>query len=318
MDNIDYKAAYERQKKARARVEGIIEKRSRELYDINLKLTSAYEKLKNQNTQLVHQEKLASVGQLSAGIAHEINNPVGFIKSNLGSLKHYASQIKTMMDAYQKTTHEIGNASELFTDQINALNETEQEADIEFIIEDFTQLIDESLEGTLLISEIVQGLKNFSRIDSDEKEKLLINECIHNTVKLIQNEIKYKADLVLELGDVPDTMGHPGGLSQVVLNLIVNASHAIEDFGLITVSTKVEGEQIVITIEDNGCGMSEDVANKIFDPFFTTKEVGVGTGLGLSISMGVIKKHQGNIMVESTVGEGTRFIISLPVIDVKL
>ncbi|MGH1486853.1 MAG: sensor histidine kinase [Cellvibrionaceae bacterium] len=314
MDNIDYKAAYERQKKAREKVEGIIEERSRELYDINTKLTSAYEELKSQKLQMIHQEKLASVGQLSAGIAHEINNPVGFIKGNLGSLKRYTKEIKNMMEAYQKLTREMLGASELFAEKVADIAKAEKEADIDFILEDFDSLIDESIEGTHRIGEIIQGLKNFSRIDSDKKEVLLVNDCIRNTIKLVENEVKYKAELKLDLADVKKTMGYPGGLSQVILNLIVNAGHSIDEFGLIAISTKMLDQMIVIQIEDNGCGMDDTVANKIFDPFYTTKEVGVGTGLGLSISMGVIKKHGGEISVVSELGKGTCFTISLPVI----
>ena len=219
-----------------------------------------------------------------------------------------------MLNTYQTSNREIIKASTAFSEQLEEILKKEEDADIEFILEDFDNLINESLEGTQRISEIIQGLKNFSRIDSDEKEVFSINDCIQNTIKLVQNEIKFKAELKLNLNETPKTMGYPGGLSQVILNMIVNASHAIEDFGLIEVTTKEIDGKISITIEDNGCGMDEETTNKIFDPFYTTKEVGVGTGLGLSISMGVIKKHQGEILVESTVGKGTCFTLLLPII----
>ena len=330
MDDIDYKAAYERQKKARVRVESIIEERSRELYEMNLQLTTAYEKLKSQRLQLVHQEKLASVGLLSAGIAHEINNPVGFIKSNLSSLKYYAEKIRHMMNAYQQFAHDVSITSDVFSEKMDALKQVEKEVDINFILEDFDDAVNESIEGTDRISDIITGLKSFSRIDGNEKKDLLVNDCIHNAVKLIQNEIKYKADLEMNLGEVPKTMGYAGGLSQVVVNLMVNASQAIEFFGLIKVTTrytevptlnstanietKKNNGSIIIEVEDNGMGMSEDVMDRIFDPFYTTKDVGVGTGLGLSISMGVIKKHGGDITVSSQIGVGTCFTLILPVI----
>ncbi|ODS23396.1 hypothetical protein AB835_08910 [Candidatus Endobugula sertula] len=283
MDNIDYKAAYERQKKARERVEGIIELRSRELYDINQKLMSAYKKLKAQKLQLIHQEKLASVGQLSAGIAHEINNPVGFIKGNLGSLKDYMESIKTMLEVYKNLTDEMTNSTEVSAEELESVNKAKKESDLDFILEDVNDLISESIDGTARIEEIVLGLKNFSRVDSDEKEELLVNNCIENTVKLVNNEVKYKAEIKLNLNEVPKTIGYPGRLSQVILNLIVNASQAIDQNGVITITTKEVNGKIVIEAQDNGCGMDEKVIKNIFDPFYTTKDVGKGTGLGLSI-----------------------------------
>ena len=167
------------------------------------------------------------------------------------------------------------------------------------------------------INGIVQGLKTFARRDSDEKETLDVNACIENTVKLVQTEIKYKAELSLDLGDIPQTRGYPGSLSQVILNMLVNASQAMTAFGQINVQTRRAQEWIVIVIEDNGAGMDEATCNKIFDPFFTTKDVGVGTGLGLSISLGIIKKHGGSITLDSEPGIGTTFTISLPIESVE-
>jgi len=211
-------------------------------------------------------------------------------------------------------------------EQCNALNlpdmksisveiqDAQKDADLDFLIDDMQQLIDESIDGAGRIAEIVKELKLFSRPDSGNKEELNVNQCIKSTINLLKNEIKFKADLEVNLGNIPTTLGYPGSLNQVILNLIVNASHAIEDFGRIGIRTRQQENAIVIEVEDNGCGMEQDIINSIFDPFFTTKEVGVGTGLGLSISAGIIKKHEGKINVESTVGKGTCFQIVLPII----
>jgi two-component system, NtrC family, sensor kinase len=322
MNSNNYQAAYERQKIARARAENQLENISRELYESNQSLKNSYEKLKNQKSQLLHQEKLASIGQLSAGIAHEINNPAGFIKSNLTSLQSYTTNLfevvatyKNLIDGLEKniTTPLPENIAKCLT----AIRTAEETADLTYLLEDIPNLINESIDGTNRITKIVNGLKTFSRIDSDEKEHFDVNECIENTIKLVQNEIKYKAELVIHYGEVPRTMGYPGGLSQVVLNMLVNASQAIESFGEIDLRTSLENNWITIRIQDNGSGVSEEKINRIFDPFFTTKAVGVGTGLGLSISSGIIKQHNGKIEVESEIGKGTCFTLFIPVVEVS-
>lgn len=312
MADIDYKAAYERQKLARAKAEDALENRSRELYESKAALEDAYKKLKNQKSQMLHQEKLASIGQLSAGVAHEINNPVGFVKSNLKTLEQYTHDLINLLKLYKESIHPLLESME--TENITRL---EDECDIDYIIEDIPELLKDSIEGTDRISDIVNELKTFARVDGDEKEKLDVNRCIDNTVKLVSNEIKYKAELIRQLSPVPITMGYPGSLSQVILNMLMNASHAIvaeQGMGEITIASSIEAQWIMITIKDNGCGMDEETINHIFDPFYTTKEVGVGTGLGLSISSGIVKKHGGTIEVASEVGAGTCFTIRLPVI----
>lgn len=316
MDNNNYKAAYERQKLAREKAENQLENISRELYDSNLALQSTYEKLKNQKAQLMHQEKLASIGQLSAGIAHEINNPAGFIKSNLTSLNKYLIDLFGLMRLYQELIKYLSpSMSEPAAGMLKKITDAEEDCDLEYLLEDTPNLVNESIDGAGRIEKIVNGLKIFSRIDSDEKEILDVNQCIENTIKLVQNEVKYKAELIVNLEEIPKTMGYPGSLSQVILNMLVNGSQAIEGFGEITVSTQREDQWIVIRIQDNGVGISEEKMGKIFDPFFTTKEVGVGTGLGLSISAGIIKQHNGSIDVDSEVGKGTCFILRIPIIS---
>ena len=173
----------------------------------------------------------------------------------------------------------------------------------------------ETVEVIKGVVDIVQGLKNFSVVDSQEKEELRVNQCIENAIKLITKEVSNKAELILNLQAVPKTMGFPGNLSQVVLNLVLNASHAIKDRGTIKISTSLHDDNILIDVVDNGEGMDDETLQRIFDPFFTKKVVGSGTGLGLSISMGIIKKHQGDIFVTSKLGVGTRFRIVLPVLS---
>lgn len=316
MDSTDnYKAAYLRQKNAREHLENILEDRSRELYNANKSLRQAYEKLKDQKAQLLHQEKLASIGQLSAGVAHEINNPTGYVKSNLSSLKYYMEKLKEVIVHYQEFVNFVSqnNPGESVTERISALQAYTEEADLEFIVEDVDNLVEASIDGALKITEIVQGLKTFSRIDSKDAEVVDINQCLEGTLKLVAHDLKDKANITTEFGELPATYGFPGNLNQVFLNLLVNAGQAMPSFGEICVSSKVVENNIVVTVADNGSGIEEEVLNKIFDPFFTTKDVGSGTGLGLSISHGIIKKHGGSIEVDSKVGTGTIFTITLPV-----
>lgn len=316
MDSTDYKAAYERQKLARERAENMLEQRSRSLYETNESLKRAYEKLKNQKSQLIHQEKLASIGQLAAGVAHEINNPVGFIRSNLMTLGRYVEQAAEVVSVYQSALSDIFEAEEVrFARQLDSVAAIEERFDIDYILDDLPKVVADSVSGTDRVAEIVQGLKSFARADADQMELLDVVACLENTLKLVQNEIKYKAEVKLALKQVPLTMGYPGNFSQVILNLLVNAAQAIKEFGEIELSVCQEGGEILIQVSDNGCGMSADAIDRIFDPFFTTKPVGEGTGLGLAISLGIIKKHNGSISVESEPNQGTTFSIRLPIVE---
>lgn len=310
--SIDYQAAYERQKLARERAENLLEDRSRELYEANQSLQQTYDALKEQQEQLVHQEKLASLGQLAAGVAHEINNPAGYVRSNLNTLKQYVDDLLVVLSAYREHAQQQGVP--------DTLQQIEDDNDLDFLLEDLPTLLSDSIDGTFRISEIVDSLKNFSRIDDAKMQKLDVNSCIESTIKLINNEVKYNAELQVNLEPLPETMGFPGSLGQIFLNLIVNASHAIAkkgQHGLIQIHSYLDQSSgdILIDIQDNGCGMDEDTKRKVFDAFFTTKEVGVGTGLGLSISKGIVDKHNGKLTVKSELGEGSCFTIRLPIID---
>lgn len=315
VDTTDYQAAYLRQKTARQKAEDLLENRSRDLYDANQSLQRAYDKLRDQKAQLLHQEKLASIGQLSAGVAHEINNPTSFVKSNLATLKRYSEKIAIVMRAYGELAASVQRQS-LSADlaaQLQNLDNAIEQCDIDYIMEDIDGLIDDAIEGTARIHDIVQNLKSFARVDDKEEEAIAVNQCIENTLKLVSNELKHKCDVVTEFAELPETVGFPGHLQQVFLNLLVNASQAIEDFGRIDIGTRCDSKHIYITISDTGSGIQEEDLKHIFNPFFTTKEVGVGTGLGLSISHGIIKKHGGAMEVVSAPGRGTTFVISLPI-----
>lgn len=314
-NNIDYKAAYERQKRARAQAEDILEVKSRELYEKNQALLDAYHTLKHQKTQLLHQEKLASIGQLAAGVAHEINNPTGFVKSNLHSLFNYFNNMVQLIDFFDQhvnTFQKDGLLPEKFQLDLELAKQT---SDWEYIQQDFNDLFTESLTGLARIEDIVKSLKSFARPDSAEQSLYNINDCIQNTVKLVWSELKYKAELRYELEPVPDSYGYPGEISQIILNLLVNAAQAIVDSGTITIATYHMDDTIVFQVSDVGAGIKEEDLYRIFDPFFTTKDIDTGTGLGLSITHGIVKKHGGDIEVNSLEGHGTTFTIALPILD---
>jgi len=273
------------------------------------------EKLKSNQNQLVQSEKMASIGQLAAGVAHEINNPVGFITSNLGTLSEYVDIFSKLLDSYNALDQAITNRE---PDVVNKLrkeiNSFKEEEDLGFIRDDVATLLDESKDGAIRVKEIVQNLKSFARLDEDEYKEANINDGIEATLKIVWNELKYKCEVVEELGDIPDIMCNPGQLNQVFMNLLVNASHAIEERGAITITTSLVGTDIVVLIKDTGKGIEPEHINKLFDPFFTTKPAGVGTGLGLSISHGIISDHGGAIEVMSELGQGTEFKVLLPVL----
>jgi len=252
---------------------------------------------------LYQQEKMASIGQLAAGVAHEINNPIGFISSNLGSCKKYLSKIMEYIEA----TSKYNDAEELQLLQ--------KQLKLDFIFDDFNDLVGESIEGTNRVAEIVKNLKNFSRVDEKDQTQTDINECLENTLKVIWNELKYKTKVEKKYGKLPHILCFPKQLSQVFMNILINAAHSIKETGEITISTWHENNNIFITISDTGSGIAPNDLNKVFDHFFTTKEVGQGTGLGLSISYEIIKKHAGKIAVESNVGRGTTFTITIPVVE---
>jgi two-component system NtrC family sensor kinase len=274
-----------------------------ELKDLNQKLSSA-------QTLLTQSEKLASIGQLAAGVAHEINNPVGYVISNFESLRKYITQLFRILAAYERAEPLVGDVGTRA--ELTALRE---EVELDFLKEDIPALMAECREGIERVRKIVQDLKDFSRVDGrQEWEMADLHRGINSTLNIVNNEIKYKADVVREYGDLPDVECLPSEINQVVLNLLVNAAHAIgERRGVITIRTGRAGDEVSIQIADDGCGIAPENLARIFDPFFTTKPIGEGTGLGLSLSYGIVQKHHGRIDVWSEPGRGTKFTVHLPI-----
>ena len=264
-------------------------------------------KLEEAKDQLVQSEKMASIGQLAAGVAHEINNPVGFIKSNFSSLKRYGKDLHAVIEKYNGIIKELEKTqTQTEVDQIN------EEFDIEFITEDIQNLLSESFEGITRIEDIVNSLKDYSRSDN-QWEQADINTHIENTLKIVSHELKYVASIEKDYGEIPLVECLPMQIGQVMMNLLVNAGQAIQEDGKIIIKTREENNKVIISVSDNGKGITKEHLAKIFDPFFTTKPVGQGTGLGLSLSYNIIQKHNGEMSVESEVGKGTEFIIQLPI-----
>lgn len=313
--------ALQRERQARFKAEEILERKTKELYmvvdHLKKQITDRIEAekvLKRNQAQLVQTEKMAGLGQLAAGVAHEINNPVGFVMSNLQTLKKYAISLKRMISEYESLLHVVEEKDmEKVKVQISTLSTVKEEEDLGFILEDLDNLVKESLDGAVRVRDIVKGLKSFARLDEAEMKEADINEGIESTLKIVWNEIKYKCDVVKKLNPLPAIVCYPGQLNQVFMNLIVNAAQAIEKSGTITIESFVEADHIVLKFSDTGSGIKPENLEKLFNPFFTTKPVGKGTGLGLSVSYGIIEKHKGDISVESQLGVGTTFTIKLPV-----
>ena len=277
-------------------------------------LEEAYAHLRKVHSQMLQQDKMASIGQLAAGVAHEINNPVGFIMSNLNSLQRYSCRIMEFLDAQSAAVSELMHGEKGQRGEIaKKIERLRQDAKIDFIMEDMSKLIKESLEGAERVKNIVLDLKGFSRSEESELKPNDINAGIESTINIVWNELKYKAALKRHYGDIPLTRCNLGQLNQVFMNLLMNAVQAIKDNGEITVRTWADGGNIYIAVSDTGCGIPEQNLGRIFDPFFTTKEVGSGTGLGLSMSYDIIKEHKGDIKVESRMGEGATFTVRLPI-----
>jgi two-component system, NtrC family, sensor kinase len=284
-----------------------VEEELRERYD---ELQRLHQTLSQAQEQLVQQEKLASIGLLAAGVAHEINNPIGYVHSNLGTLESYLHDLFSLLNAYQAAERKIADTS-----CREALQALRQRIDFDFLKEDIPTLMRETREGIVRVKKIVQDLKDFSRVDSTPAWQWAdLHRGIDSTINIIASEIRHKADIVREYGELPEIECLPMQLNQVFMNLLVNAAHAIEGKrGTITIRSGTADDRIWLEFADDGCGMSAEVRQKIFDPFFTTKPVGQGSGLGLSLCYGIVEQHHGKISVDSEPGHGTTFHIVLPI-----
>ena len=265
-------------------------------------------------TQLLQSDKMASIGQLAAGVAHEINNPTGFVSSNINTLSDYINKYNTLINEYRNFINQLKQSGNIddYMKNIQILKDLEEHMDIDFLIDDIPSLIQESIEGTDRIKKIIQDLKDYAHPGDDKPSYADINKCIDSTLNIVWNEIKYKAEVVKEYDNLPEVLCYPQQLNQVFANLFINASHAIMNEGEIKVKTSLLSDKIEVMISDTGSGIPEENINKVFDPFFTTKEVGKGTGLGLNVAYNIVKKHHGDIKVKSKEGKGTSFTIFIP------
>ena len=293
-----------------------VNKRTQQLLDANQNLQqeknrqiSLNHQLKEAQGHLVQSEKMASIGLLAAGVAHEINNPLGYIYSNLNSLKHYIKDLVLIAESADRLAAQLPQDNS----ESEAFLSLKQSIDLDFIKEDLEDLVNESIEGATRAKKIVQDLRDFSRIDKQELEMFDLEAGMDATLNIVNNELKYKAEIIKEYGGLKPFECVGTQLNQVFLNLLVNAAQSIEEFGKITVRTGYKNNDwIWVEVEDTGKGIPDNIKAKIFDPFFTTKAVGKGTGLGLSLSYKTIRDHRGTLDFESTVGQGTKFRINLP------
>lgn len=303
------KKAYTREKRARKETEEILEEKTLALFAANYELKAANETLRKQQKTMVKNEKLAALGELSAGIAHEINNPLAFIISNINTLEDYCKQFTDITHVAQK----VGLGDKYDGQAAHQLNESLSKQDVNYIINDSRLIFDEVREGLDRVKDIVTNLKSFSRTQSSDREKVDVRDCISSALKIANNKVKYHCEVIQEFTQTPPIYCNKNELTQVFLNIIINAAQAIHKQGTITIDTRCSDDYIVIDIADTGIGIPEDNLNSIFNPFFTSKPLGEGTGLGLSVSYGIIKDLDGTISAESTLGEGTTFTILIPI-----
>jgi signal transduction histidine kinase len=277
-------------------------------------LQDAVDNIAEAHKQIMRLEKMAAIGQLAAGVAHEINNPVAFVVSNINSMSDYYNDVFEVISAYEQLEQSLSAEQP----GLKLIQELKDQRQIAYLKQDIGQIIAECKEGLTRIRKIVEDLKNFSREGEVVLKWTDINQEIDSTLNLARNEIKYKADVKRAFADLPQVQCVATQINQVILNLLVNAAQAIKDHGTITISTSAEtdaGEAswVCIRVADTGCGIAPENVARVFEPFYTTKPVGKGTGLGLSLSHKIIQKHGGRIDVQSHPGSGTTFAVWLPV-----
>jgi len=313
IDKIECRQATEAPRDDRELLDDAVRQRTADLQTANAILLSKMahqqtliEKLQAEQNHSLQSEKMASIVQLAAGVAHEINNPVGFVNSNLGTLQRYAEKMLTLLAAYERVE---GSLAE---DELQDIARLKQEIDAAFLREDIGNLLTESLDGLQRVKRIVQDLKDFSNVDKLEREWANLETGLENTLSVIWNELKSKATVVKEYGNTPPIECFPAQLNQVFMNLLINAAHAIEDQGRITIRTGHDGYNVWVEVEDAGKGIEPEHMERIFEPFFTTKPAGKGAGLGLSLAYGIVNKHNGRIEVTSELGKGSIFRVLLP------
>ena len=284
-------------------IERSMEYSSQELFQANVDMRET-------QNQLIQSEKLASIGQLAAGVAHEINNPLGFISNNVEMLQRYLADYGKVLNMLEGLKKSIGQGDiEKARSVVSQMDQFEREIDLDYIINDVDKLLLNTQRGIERVQKIVMDLRTFAREGNDVIESAKIEEIIDSILSIVHSELKYKAELKKDYGDTPLIPCRAQRLGQVFINLLINAVQAIEENGIIEIKTYQLNGHVCIDVKDTGKGIAPENLRKIFDPFFTTKPVGQGTGLGLSVSYEIVKKHGGEIKV----GEGTAFIVMLPV-----
>ncbi len=278
-------------------------------------LLESNRRLQETHGQLLQAEKMASLGQLAAGVAHEINNPVGYIGSNMDTLGNYFSDLLALIEAYQQVESSIGDI-----DLKDKLQELKCVLNLDFLKEDIPHLVDESLQGVDRVRQIVADLKGFSHPRQQQWQRVNLHDTVNSALNIVHGQLKYKAEIVRQFGELPDIECIAPQINQVLVNLLVNAGQAIAKHGTVTIATgtadsleKPATGAVFVSVSDTGIGMSAQTQMKIFDPFFTSKPVGEGTGLGLSVSYGIVQHHRGEIRVDSTPGRGSCFTLILPI-----
>jgi len=286
------------------------ENRIHELSTLNATMQRMNTMLEDAQNQVIQSDKLASIGQIAAGVAHEINNPVGYVLSNVGTLESYVGSLFDLVDAYVDVED---RAPAPLPASFARVRELREQTDVPFLREDIRSLLSESRDGLLRVKRIVEDLKDFSRGGATESwERIDLHAALDSTLNIVRNELKHKVRIDRHYGVVPEIECLPSRLNQVFLNLVVNAGQAIGGQGTVTLTTGSNAEEAWLAVEDTGCGIAPEHMKRIFEPFFTTKPVGQGTGLGLSVSYSIVRKHGGRIEVDSEVGKGTRFTVFLP------
>lgn len=296
-------------------LEAKVEERTKELETSNHELQNTLGELQSTQSQLVEAEKMASLGQMTAGIAHELNNPINFVSSNISPLARDIKDVMEVLDKYESLDPDKDN----FKSEWESTKELKEEVELDYVKGEIQQLLEGIQEGANRTAEIVKGLRVFSRLDEDALKKADLNECLESTLVILKSSINNQVQVRRKLSsDLPEINCYPGKLNQVFMNIITNGAQATMDLKnkkderFVEVETTHDENHVFVRIADNGVGMPESVKAKIFDPFFTTKDVGEGTGLGLSIVLGIINDHNGKIEVNTQEGEGTEFLLTLP------
>ncbi|MFZ2161284.1 MAG: ATP-binding protein [Sideroxyarcus sp.] len=301
-------------RKSHDELETRVRERTAELTAVNAALQAEkatqeilIKKLAEAQSQLLQSEKMASLGQLAAGVAHEINNPVGFVYSNLGALRRYVADLLATLSAFEK--HE----SEMAAESRAELDKLKDQIDIAYLRDDVDKLMSESMDGLQRVKRIVQDMKEFSHVDESELQWSNLEQGLDSTLNIVWDELNSKAEVVKEYAGIPEIECMPAQLNQVFMNLLLNAKQSIEEHGRITIRTgRDRDEDVWVEVEDTGKGIKPEHLKRIFDPFFTTKPTGSGMGLGLSLSYSIVHKHGGRIEVKSTPGKGSVFRVVLP------